>query len=39
MHCCHDQKRFDQIIFLKHNADVRAINFYFQSKFLRKIVL
>ena len=39
MHRRHDQKRFDQIIFLKHNANVRAINFHFQSKFLRQIVL
>ena len=38
MHRRHDRKRFDQIIFSKHNADVRAINFHFQSKFLRQIV-
>ena len=38
MYCRHDRKQFDQAIFLKYNANVRAINFYFQSKFLRQIV-
>ena len=39
MHQCHDQKRFNQIVFLKYNANVCTINFYFQSKFLRQVVL
>ena len=39
MHRRHDRKQFDQTISSKHNADVRAINFHFQSKFLRQIVL
>ena len=29
MHRRYDRKRFDQIIFLKHNANVHAINFHF----------
>ena len=38
MHRRHDRKRFDQIIFSKHNADVRTINFHFHLKFLRQII-